>query len=152
MKDTAGELPPSGSIIAIDWGTRRIGVAASDPSQVLAEPLGTITRRTGKRFPMNRLRRLIEDRDPVGFLVGLPLDAEGNEGESAQAARELGSLIREKTELPVVFVDERMSTARVLSDVRAAGLSARDAGDVIDALSAQVLLQGFLDSRKRPRS
>lgn len=137
-------LPAAGPLIGIDWGERRIGVAVSDPDRRLAVPLATLTRRTGRRFPLARLRPLLDERRPAGIVLGLPLTADGQEGPEARAVRELASLLEAKTGLPVICHDERMSTARVLRD---AGPSRPDRDDV-DQLAATVLLQQYLDQHR----
>ena len=135
-------LPSTGRLLAVDWGAKRIGLAISDPTQTLAQPLGTLTRRAGRRFPMGRLKAYLDREGPVGVVVGLPLDAEGGEGPAARDARSSGALIAGKTGLPVTYWDERMSTARVLQDGGA------DARAVADAPAATGILQTFLDRRR----
>ena len=144
---SARKLPSSGRLLAVDPGAKRIGIALSDPSQTLAQPLATLSRRAGQRFPLRDLRTLLQEHSPVGILVGLPLAPDGSEDERAAAARELGSLLEDKTGLPVEFWDERLSTARVHSDVRASGGRIRTGRQEVDQLAATVLLQSFLDSR-----
>jgi putative Holliday junction resolvase len=135
-------VPGEGRLIAVDWGSKRIGLAISDPTQTIAQPLGTLTRRAGRRFPMAQLKVHLDRDRPVGVVVGLPLDAEGGEGPAARAARASGSLIAAKTGLPVAYWDERMSSARVLKD------GGGDARPAADALAATVILQAFLDGRR----
>src|SRR6185312_4306876 len=84
-------LPRSGRLLAVDWGEKRIGLALSDPTQTLAQPLDTLERRAGRRFHMRAFRDLVETHQPVGLVVGLPLDADGKDGESARAARHLAA-------------------------------------------------------------
>lgn len=141
-------LPREGRLLGVDWGEKRIGLALSDPDQILAQPLATLTRRSGKRFPMQQLREHLDRHRPTGVVVGLPLDGEGHEGPAAAAARESGALIAEKTGLPVIYVDERMTTARALGAVRELGGSTRGRRDDVDPLAATVLLQQFLDGRR----
>ena len=138
----------AGRVLGIDWGEKRIGLAISDPSSTIAQPLGTLTRRAGKRFPMRQLRSYLDRLLPVEIVVGLPLESDGSEGPAARAAQETAGLIREKTGLPVTLVDERMTTARALGAVRdLGGRTRRRRGDV-DQLAATVLLQLHLDSRR----
>lgn len=132
--------------MAIDWGTKRFGLAISDPAQTVATPLGTLTRRAGRRFPMGQLKPYLEIYQPVGVLLGLPLDAAGAEGAAARAARDTGAVIAAKTGLPVEFRDERMTTAQAERARRAAGSPGRKAGHA-DPAAATLLLQAFLDSR-----
>ncbi len=143
------ELPTEGRLLAVDVGEKRIGLALSDPSQVLAQPLATLTRRAGKRFPMQRLREHLDAHRPVGVVVGLPLTPEGKEEEAATVARTVGTAIGEKTGLPVCYWDERMSTARALDAVREMGGSTRGRKGDVDQLAATVVLQHFLESRRR---
>jgi len=148
MHSTA-DIPASGRLLSIDWGEVRIGLALSDESQFLATPLETLTRRAGKRFPMPRFLELVASHAPVGLVVGLPLTGEGEEGESSAAARELAASVARRTALPLVLWDERMSTARALGLIREQGGSTRGRKEEVDALAAAVLLQHFLDSRRR---
>ncbi len=148
MERPSDDIPLDGCIIGVDWGERRIGLAVSDPSQNIAQPLATISRRLGKRFPMKQLREVVEQRRPVGFVVGLPLTAEGGEGSAAEAARQIGHLIKTKTSLSVVFRDERMTTARALTTVKEMGGRTKGRKGEIDQLAATLLLQAFLDSRR----
>ncbi len=143
-------LPTAGRLLAIDWGEIRIGLALSDESQILASPLETLTRRAGKRFPMPRLLALVGAHQPVGVVVGLPLTAEGEEKESARAARELAGMVTRRSGLPVELWDERMSTARALGVIREQGGRTRGRKEDVDALAAAVFLQHFLDARRAP--
>ncbi len=141
-------IPREGRIIAIDWGEVRLGLALSDEGQVLASPLDTLVRRPGKRFPMPLFLEHIAKHQPAGIVVGLPLTSEGDERESALAAREVGTIVGGRTRLPVEYQDERMTTARVLSLIREQGGSTRGRKEEVDALAAAVLLQAFLDRRR----
>src|SRR5205814_1791943 len=119
---------------------RRIGVALSDESQTRAQPLTTLTRRAGKRFPMRKLAALLDAHGVVGVIVGLPLDAEAAEGPAATAARTLADDIARRTGRPVELWDERLTTARVLQAVRELGCSTRGRKEYVDAWSATLLL------------
>jgi putative Holliday junction resolvase len=142
-------IPTTGRILGIDWGEVRIGLALSDETQTLATPIETLHRRKGKRFPMTRFLELTAECRPVGLVVGLPLSSEGLEAESAAAAREMATTIAGRTGLPFALWDERMTTARALAAVQEQGGSTRGRKADIDALAAAVLLQHFLDARKR---
>ena len=141
--DERSAFPPEGRLLAVDWGEKRIGLAVTDPTRTIAQPLATLTRRAGRRFPMRALRAYLEEYRPVGIVVGLPLTSEGAEGAAAQAAREAAALIAEKTGLPVMLVDERMTTAR------AAEADAVGGGVDRDQRAASVLLQGYLERERR---
>ena len=138
----------AGRLLGVDWGERRIGLALSDESQTLAQPLATLTRRAGKRFPMQKLVALLDSHSVVGVVVGLPLDAAAAEGPAAAAARSLADDIARRSGRPVELWDERLSTARVLQTVRELGGSTRGRKADVDAWAAALLLQHYLDARR----
>ncbi len=138
----------AGRLLGVDWGERRIGLALSDESQTLAQPLATLTRRAGKRFPMQKLVALLDAHGVVGIVVGLPLDAAAAEGPAAAAARTLADDIARRSGRPVELWDERLSTARVLQVVRELGGSTRGRKADVDAWAATLLLQHYLDARR----
>ncbi|MBX3147003.1 MAG: Holliday junction resolvase RuvX [Gemmatimonadales bacterium] len=144
-------LPSSGRLLAVDWGERRIGLAVTDETQTLASPLATLTRRVGKRFPMPALQIHLDAQQPVGLLIGLPLDSSGNDGASAIEAREMADLLGRRTGLPLLLWDERMSTARALAAIREQGGSTRGRKEDVDSLAAAIFLQHFLDARRLQR-
>jgi putative Holliday junction resolvase len=143
-------IPPAGRILAVDWGQRRIGLALSDETQTLAQPLTTLTRRPGKRFPMAQLLEHVTRNHVVGIIVGLPLNEEGAEGDAAHAARALADDIKRRGggALEVSMWDERMTTARVLAAVREMGGSTRGRKADLDAMAAALLLQHYLDAKR----
>lgn len=145
-------IPPAGRILAVDWGERRIGLALSDETQTIASPLGTITRRAGKRFRMPEFLAYVTTHRPVGLVVGLPLTPEGDDGPSAVAARELAAQLGARTYLPVEMVDERMTTARAHAAIREQEGGTRGRREEVDALAATILLQHFLETRRNARS
>ncbi len=135
-------------MLGVDWGERRIGVALSDESQILAQPLATLTRRAGKRFPMSQLLAYLDARQVVGVVVGLPLDEHGAEGEAAHAARALAEDIARRSGRPVELWDERMTTARVRQAIHEMGGKIRGRAADVDALAATLLLQHYLDAKR----
>jgi len=139
----------TGRLLAVDWGERRIGLALSDETQVLAQPLTTLTRRAGKRFPMAQLLEQVTKHNVVGIIVGLPLNDAGEEGDAAHAARALADDIKGRVgDLEVSMWDERMTTARVLAAIREMGGSTRGRKEDVDAMAAALLLQHYLDARR----
>ena len=141
-------LPSAGRLLSVDWGARRIGLALSDESRTLAQPLATLTRRAGKRFPMRQLLALLDEHAVTGVVVGLPLAPDGSEGDAAREARGLATDIARRAGRPVDLWDERLTTARALRAVRELGGSTRGRKDDVDALAATVLLQHYLDARR----
>jgi len=138
-----------GRILAVDWGERRIGLALSDESQILAQPLATLTRRAGKRFPMTQLLEAVKKHNVVSIVVGLPLDESGAEGDAAHAARALADDIKGRVgDLEVTMWDERMTTARVLAAIREMGGTTRGRKEDVDAMAAALLLQHYLDAKR----
>lgn len=138
----------TGRLLGVDWGERRIGLALSDERQMLARPLTTLIRRTGKRFPMRQLLALLKEHAVAGVIVGLPLQPDGSEGEPAQEARALAADIARRAGLAVDVWDERLTTARSLRSVREMGGTTRGRKADVDALAATVLLQHYLDARR----
>ena len=135
-----------GRLLGIDWGDRRIGLAASDELRMLATPSGVITRRAGKRPPVAEvLRRMDEIGDVDGVVMGMPLDGDGNETARCAEVRSVAEAITARSGRPVMFVDERYSTARTQRALHEAGGRVGDHRHDIDALTASMLLQGVLD-------
>ncbi|MES2304350.1 MAG: Holliday junction resolvase RuvX [Gemmatimonadota bacterium] len=141
-------IPHHGRVLALDWGTARIGLAITDETQLIARPLTTLTRRAGKRPPLGDFLTIVEREKPVGLVVGLPLDDEGAEGESAQAAHAMGALFAERAGLPMDLVDESFSTTTALETITALGKRHRNTRDVVDAIAAAVVLQRWLEMRR----
>lgn len=138
------DRPSKGRLLAIDHGERRIGLAVSDPLGMIASPAGFIARRAGKRIPIAEMIRRAEALEVRGFIVGLPLDAEGNDTPRAAEARHIAAELEKRTGLPARLVDERFTTAAALRAVRTLGGSIRDRKGDVDALAATVLLQHAL--------
>lgn len=130
--------------MAIDYGDKRIGLAISDPSGTIASPAGFIVRRAGKRPPVAEMIRRAEALEAKGFVVGLPLDGNGEETARSQEARRVATALAERTRLPVELIDERFTTAAARRAIREMGGSMRDRRGDVDALAATVLLQHAL--------
>ena len=130
-----------GRILAVDYGERRIGLAISDPTGTIATPAGFILRRAGKRAPIAEIVRRAEALEARGFVVGLPLDGEGEDTPRALEVRKIADELARRTQLPVELLDERFTTAAALRAVREMGGSTRGRKGDVDALAATVLLQ-----------
>ena len=131
-------------LLAIDLGDRRIGLAISDPTGTIASPVGHLMRRLGKRAPVGEIIERAKALEAVGFVVGLPLNQEGDETERSGEARRLAMLLGERSGLPVRLVDERFTTAAAQRAIREMGGSTRGRKGDVDALAATVLLQHAL--------
>ena len=131
--------------LAVDYGRKRIGLAISDPLGMIASPAGFITRREGKRAPITKILARATELEARGFLLGLPLDGEGNETDWTAEVRALGAEIAKRTGMPVRFYDERFTTAAALRTIRELGESTRGRKGDVDSLSSAILLQHALN-------
>jgi putative Holliday junction resolvase len=133
-----------GRLLAVDYGERRVGLAISDPMGLIASPAGFIQRRAGKRPPVAELVRRASALGALGFVIGLPLDENGDDTKRAVEVRWLGEELQRRTGLPVELLDERYTTAAALRAIREMGGSTRNRKGDVDALAATVLLQHAL--------
>ena len=134
--------------LALDIGERRVGVAVSDPSGRVATPLVVLDARELARDD-SALRRLVEDYEPGEIVVGLPLTLAGTEGPQAGNVRTTVRRLVEPLGVPVVYHDERLSSAAAERAMAEAGADSRARRGSVDMVAAAVLLQSYLDSRLR---
>lgn len=130
--------------MAIDYGEKRVGLAISDPTGTIASPHGYILRRAGKRAPIAEIIRRAEAAEVTGFVVGLPLDEQGEETERSAETRRIAEELTKRTGLPARLVDERFTTAAALRTVREMEGSTRGRKGDVDAMAATILLQHAL--------
>jgi putative Holliday junction resolvase len=142
------ELPREGRLLGLDYGEKRIGIAVSDMEQKLAGPLETHTR-CGPQGDSRRLQQIVREQHIVGVVVGLPVHMSGDEGGKARDARAFGTWVAEVTSLPLVYWDERFTTATAEARLMQADLSPKKLKAKLDKVAAQVLLQSFLDAEDR---
>lgn len=137
-------------ILGIDFGDRRIGLALSDPTGTLASPLETLVRRASKRMPLARLQAIAEAHEVEGIVVGLPLDLSGQETPWCAEIRTSGDALARRLQVPVEYLDERMTSVRAQRAVRGSGLpkSKREEKARIDAAAAAIILQAYLDRQE----
>jgi putative holliday junction resolvase len=138
-------------ILAIDYGERRVGLALSDPTATIAQPLPTLERRRGKRPPVAPVARLAREHEVAEIVVGLPLTMEGEESEWTREVRAFGASLAERTGVRVTYLDERMTSVRAERAVRSLGLPKhqREEKGRVDAAAALLILQAHLDSTRR---
>ncbi len=148
LAPTADIVPTSGELLGLDYGTRRIGVAISNPDQTLALPLQTYDRRTDK-LDREWLAALARGYRAAGLVVGLPVHMSGDEGQKAQEARAFGNWAAEVTRLPVAFWDERYSSAMADAYLTQTNFSAKNKKSRRDRIAAKLVLQSFLNSADR---
>jgi len=134
-----------GRLLAVDYGRKRVGLAISDPLGMIASPAGFIERRAGKRPPITAIIRRATELGARGYVMGLPLDGDGNETEWTAEIRSVGAELAKRTGMPMRFLDERFTTAAALRTVREMGESTRGRKGDVDSLAATILLQHALN-------
>ena len=132
-------------VLGVDWGERRIGLAISDPRGRLASPAGFLTRRVGKRPPIAKVIERARELGATAFVLGLPLDGNGDDTPRATEVRMVAGEITRRTGMRVDLVDERFTTAAARRAIRELGGKPEDRPGDVDALAATVLLQHALD-------
>ena len=159
MRRPGDELPTSGRLVAFDLGRVRVGVATSDPAQVVASPADTLAVEDldlGERMDVDALAARLADAadalDAAGVVVGAPLDLDGREGEAAREARAVADALRTRSGLPVRLVDERFTTTQAERTLIEADVSRAGRRRVVDRVAAGVLLQGVLDAHALRRA
>ena len=147
---TGPDAHPRGVRLGVDVGTVRVGVAISDPGGVLASPLATLPRDPVGDSDLAELESVVAARDVVEVVVGLPRTLRGALGPAAAAARAYGAALATRiTPIPVVFVDERLTTVVAHRELAAAGRSSRGRRAIVDQVAAVGILQGRLDALAR---
>jgi putative Holliday junction resolvase len=136
--------------MAVDPGQKRVGVAVSDPSGTIAQPLRWIPAQPTSTLA-GRLAQLAEELQAKELVVGLPARLDGSEGPEARAARQLANQLRQVSRMPVVLVDERLTSVAADRALIAAGERRARRRQLSDQVAAALLLQGHLDSRARSR-
>jgi putative Holliday junction resolvase len=131
--------------LCVDYGRKRVGLAISDPLGMIASPAGFIERRVGKRAPITKILAKAKELEAQGFVVGLPLDGDGNESEWSAEVRAVGEEIAKRTGMPVRFMDERFTTAAALRAIKEMGESTRGRKGDVDSMAATILLQQALN-------
>ena len=146
--EAIADLPPNVPVIGLDLGSKTIGVAISDITRRIASPVETIAR---KKFTEDAKRLLVigGERQAGLFLLGLPLNMDGSEGPRAQSTRAFARNLGKLTPLPIVFWDERLSTAAVERMLIDADTSRARRAEIVDKLAAAYILQSALDSLKQ---
>ena len=138
---------PRGYILAFDFGLRRIGVAVGQTTTQTATALRTVS--NGPEPDWAAVDRLVAEWRPQLLVVGLPLGAEGEETDMSKAARRFGGTLGSRYELNVEFADERLTSRAAggrFAELRAAGQLRRKHAGQLDAISAQIILENWLQS------
>ena len=135
---------PRTKLLGVDFGTVRVGLAVSDEGRLIAAPLD-IRARKNPTADGNYFKDVVAREHVSAIVLGLPVHTDGREGVKAKESRAYGKWLAEVTGLPVMFADERFSTAFAESALWAAGLTHKKRKAKRDAVAAQIMLQGFLD-------
>lgn len=136
------DFPCTGSILGIDWGARRLGVAISDKSQeyVFARP--QIDDNTTK---IDKLIEIIANENIMGIVIGLPILSDGSDSNTTKMVREFAAALSEKTDLPIVFVDESLTSFEASEHL----LGVKKVKQKLDSESARVILENAISMNKR---
>ena len=139
-----------GKYLGVDYGDVRTGIAECDISGMLASAIATV-KEGGMRNTARRVAKEAQERSCKKIIIGLPKNMDGSEGERAQVIRAFAAILAQITDIPIDFCDERMSTMvayRYLGATETYGKKRRDA---VDALSAEIILQSYIDKERAAR-
>ena len=134
-------------ILSVDYGDKRTGIAVCDKFEMLASPVCVITEWNIDTLA-NKIIDVAKEKMAEEIVVGLPKNMDGSEGFRADACKELGEKLKNLTEIPIKFWDERLTTVsahKILSDNNVRGKKRKA---VVDAVAADIILQDYIDSRK----
>ena len=137
-------VPGSGRILAIDPGTKRIGVAVSDESRTIATPLPALTRTSWKKL-LADTREVVAKYDAAALVVGLPLNTDGSESPMSREAREMARKLSLSLEVPVRLQDERVTTYEARKRIWDRGVAPEKMKQFVDSEAAAIILSDFLD-------
>lgn len=132
-------------VLALDLGKRRIGLAISDELGITAQGLET-QQRTNLREDLSHLADLVTQKNVGVILMGNPIHMSGREGRQAEYTRDFAERLKDKTGLPVVYWDERLTSVEAGRVLRDSGISIEKRARAVDRLSAVILLASYLDS------
>lgn len=133
--------------MAVDPGSKRVGLAVSDPTGTIAQPLPTVDAEPMETLAA-RLAELARQNHAESIVVGLPRRLDGTSGPEAKAARSLAGALRRAARLPVLLVDERLTTAQAERSMIAGGVRRARRRATIDGVAATLLLQSHLDAKR----
>ena len=151
LSDFAEDSPapqPSGRVLGLDVGSRRIGLAVSDPLGITAQGLETIQRKN-KRLDLAELEKVILAYEVGEMVVGYPLRMSGAEGIQAEKMQVFAEELRRRFKLPVHLWDERLTSAQANRLLRETEMSIQRRGQVVDQMAAVLILQNWMDARSR---
>ena len=134
-------------ILGLDYGSRTVGVAISDPTGLIAQPLKTITRERESmlRKTLSEIQEIVREYEVDRIVLGLPFNMDDTEGERARKTREFREKLSLRTEVPIIFMDERLTTVAAQEILDDSGIPRSEQKKVIDQVAAGLILQTYLD-------
>jgi putative holliday junction resolvase len=139
-------VPARGRLVALDPGTKRLGVAVSDELQLTVRPVKTIER-TGWKKLLLQIKEILADFDAVGLVIGLPYNFDGSESEMSQAARRLARNFSLSLDIPVRLQDERVTSYDAKGRLWKAGVTGKEFRARVDNEAAAIILSDFIERR-----
>ena len=136
-----------GKYLGVDYGDKRTGLAECDMSGFLASGIGTISEGGMKKTAI-RVAKEASDRGCKRIIIGLPKNMDGSEGPRADVIKAFRDLLAELTEIPIDFYDERMTTMVAYRFLGETGTYGKKRKDTVDTLSAQIILQNYIDRER----
>lgn len=134
-------------ILSVDYGDRRTGIAVCDKLEMLATGVNVITE-WNKEVLASKVAEEAATRNAELIVVGLPKNMDGSSGFRAEACKEFGELLITKTEIPVTFWDERLTTVSAHSIMNELNIKGKKRKEKVDAVAAEIILQNYIDYRK----
>ena len=136
-------VPPAGRILALDPGTKRVGVAVCDELRITTRPLERITRESWKKL-LTAVKNIVAELDAVALVIGLPLESDGTESPMSAEARDMARKFELSLSIPVFLQDERVTSYEAKSRLWGRGVDPRDAREMVDSEAASIILSDFL--------
>lgn len=136
--------------MGLDFGSKTVGVALSDPLFITAQGVEIIRRKEENKLrkTLARIEELIVEKEVTQIVLGLPLNMDDTEGERAKLSREFKEMLERRTGLTVTMWDERLTTVEADNIMIEAGIRREDRKEYVDMIAAQIILQSYLDQRE----
>ena len=145
MTSSIKEEQPSGRILALDLGQKRVGVAVSDELQISIKRLKPMRRSSWKQL-LRDVTEAVTDQDAKALVVGFPLSLAGNKGTAAQNAEQTAGKFARSLSIPVFLQDERLTSTEAAEQLRASGHNPKEMQQLLDSEAAAVILSDFIAS------
>lgn len=141
----------SNRILGLDYGTKTVGVAISDPLLLTAQELETITRERASalRHTLVRIKELCDSYDVEKIVLGYPKNMDDSEGFRCTETLKFKELLEKRVDIPIILVDERLTTVYANEILEESGVDKKERKKVIDQIAAAIILQEYLDSIKK---